>query len=125
MIAGRNNTVVRKQAVTPIARSIPRLANPRYVPSINEPKPAIVVRDVSSIAFPVLLSTVGVLFIPVAVEKMHTIINANTNNQRKSHKGHKVEHHTKQAHQSDHPEYTMSQRNHRNQSIAWLSKISP
>jgi len=52
-MAGIINRVAKKQVPTPINNAIPILPNPLYVANQREPKPNIVVSDVSRIAFPV------------------------------------------------------------------------
>tara|TARA_B110001454_G_scaffold197231_1_gene200578 strand:+ start:613 stop:777 length:165 start_codon:yes stop_codon:yes gene_type:complete len=52
-MAGIINRVAKKQVPTPINNAIPILPNPLYVANHREPKPNMVVSDVSRIAFPV------------------------------------------------------------------------
>ena len=64
MIEGIKRTVVTKHAPTPVTSSIPKPTQPRYEAVMREPKPTIVVKDVSRTALPVLLKTIGVFLKP-------------------------------------------------------------
>jgi hypothetical protein len=57
-IPGKINTVVTKQAPTPIVRSLPNQAQAGKTENIIEPKASMVVREVNKIALPVLEKTV-------------------------------------------------------------------
>ena len=61
MIPERKSTVVRKHAATPRKSAPPRWPNPRQMEKTREPKASMVVRDVSSTAFPVLENTFRML----------------------------------------------------------------